>query len=92
MLIQTQNELPRVKFSIGCGSSITVGLSLFYDTGAALNTWYNAYHRQIMKAHPQMVAKFEMFDGDNTFDPINYVVRLLVQMIMTLTNTVFLVQ
>ena len=70
MLIRTQNEILRVKFSIGCGPSATVGLSLLYDTGAALNTGYDAYHKQIMKAHPQMVAKFETFDGDNPFDPI----------------------
>ena len=70
MPIRTQNELPHVKFSIGCEPSSIVGLSLLYDTGAALNTGYDAYHKQIMKAHPQMVAKFETFDGDNPFDPI----------------------
>ena len=47
-----------------------IGLSLLFDTCAALNTGYLPYHNQIIKRHPDIVAKFEYFDGDNPFKPI----------------------
>ena len=70
MPITAQNKL-RISISIGNGHSATpIGLILFYDTGAALNTGLELYHRKIMKSHPHMVAKLEIFDGNNRFNPI----------------------
>ena len=40
------------------------------DTGAALNTGFLICHENIWKKHPYVVARYERFDGDNSFDPI----------------------
>ena len=71
MPITSQKELAHIKMSIGIGGSKEViGLSLLFDTGAALNTGYLPYHARIIQRHPNIVAKCEYFDGENPFEPI----------------------
>ena len=69
MPITSQNELPRLDFSIGTiADSMTI--SFLYDAGAAINTGYLPYHKMIMKKCPQAVESFEDFNGCNPFEPI----------------------
>ena len=71
MPITSQNELAHIKMLIGLDiNKGVIGLSLLFDTGAALNTGYLPYHNQIIKRHPNIVAKFEHFDGNVPFEPI----------------------
>ena len=58
-----------MSIGIGDGKEV-IGLSLLFDTGAALNTGYLPYHAGIIKRHPDIAAKCEYFDGDNPFEPI----------------------
>ena len=71
MPITSQNELARIKISVvATASKNQIGLSLLFDTGAALNTGYLPYHTQIIKRYPSLVAKLKHFDGSNPFEPI----------------------
>ena len=71
MPIASINELPHIKLSIqSVDQASPIGLTMLYDTGAALNTGYLPYHRQIMKEHPSSVACYKEFNGSNPFDPI----------------------
>ena len=57
MPITSKNELPHLKFSrCAPGMDKSIGLSLLYDTGAALNTGFLPYHKKIMTNHPSIVA------------------------------------
>jgi len=69
MPIDSQNELPHVRFPIGTTEDIVTIIGL-YDTGAALNTGLLSYHKLIMKKQPELVAEYEEFNGSNPFDPI----------------------
>ena len=71
MPITSQNELAHIKMSIwATANKELIGLSMLYDTGAALNTGYLPYHSQIVKHHPSVIKRLEYFDGKNPFEPI----------------------
>ena len=91
MHITTQNKLPHIKLPLICvGSRDIISLDLLYDTGAALNTGYFPYYQQIMKRHPSLVAKFEVFDGNNPFDPIKLCGTITDPVDYSVENMVFL--
>ena len=70
MPIKSQNELPHLFFPIGLPSELPGEISALYDTGAALNTGYLAYHQHIHRLAPDLVHSYESFDGPEPFDPI----------------------
>ena len=69
MPIDSNNELPHIKFPLGDTNGFA-SITVLYDTGAALNTGSLMYHQNIMEKHPHLVASYDKFDGDNPFDPI----------------------
>jgi len=69
MPIDSQNELPHLRFPVGQDEE-SVSITGLYDTGAALTTGLLSYHNYIMERQPNAVAEYEEFDGSNPFDPI----------------------
>jgi hypothetical protein len=61
--------LPHMKIRIG-GKDTLFGLDVAVDTCAAMNLAYKAYHTQIYKLYPQLVAEYIDFkqEGYKTFD------------------------
>ena len=72
--ITSQNGLPYIKFSLGKDKDSTdvklLGMTLLYDTGAALNTGFLPYYDLIQQRNPEILSKYENFDGSNPFDLI----------------------
>ena len=69
MPITTKNELAHIRLPLGLALDSYSILAL-YDTGAALNTGYLAYHQFIRATAPEIVHSYEDFNGDKPFDPI----------------------
>lgn len=69
MPIDSNNELPHIKFPIGDTKGFA-SVTLLYDTSAVLNTGSLTYHCIIMEKLLHLVQSYEKFDGDNPFDAI----------------------
>lgn len=69
MPITCQNELPHINIVIGTTEGHAT-ITVLYDTGGALSSGELSYHKNIMKAYPEMVDSYEEFNSDNPFDPI----------------------
>ena len=69
MPISSDNILPYLSILLG-EVRLEWSLSILYDTGAALTSGYLPYHLKIREKCPHFVHSFEVFDGNNPFDPI----------------------
>ena len=67
--ISSDNNLPHLSILLG-KVRLQWSLSVLYDTGAALTSGYLPYHLMIREKYPHLVHSFEVFDGNNPFDPI----------------------
>ena len=69
MPISSDNNLPHLSILLG-KVRLQWSLSVLYDTGAALTSGYLPYHLKIREKYLHLVHSFEVFDGNNPFDPI----------------------
>ena len=69
MPISSDNNLPHLSILLG-KVRLEWSLSVLYDTDAALTSGYIPYHLKIRGKYPHLVHIFEVFDGNNPFDPI----------------------
>jgi hypothetical protein len=68
MPIHVNNGLPHICLSLGASSN--TGLSVLFDSSAALSSSYLPYHLWTMHKHPDLVVSFECFDDANPFELI----------------------
>jgi len=85
MPIDSQNELPHLRFPVGEQEG-EVSLSGLYDTGAALNTGLLSYHKHIMMKKPNIVAEYM---EATHLTPSNYAAPLQVQINTTNPSTAY---
>ena len=68
----SQNKLSQIKLLLEEDKDPTgmkhIGMTLLYDTGAALNIGYLLYHALIQQRNPRIIALYDTFDGSNQFD------------------------
>jgi hypothetical protein len=73
MPIAVRNELPTINLVLGKyddHATLTVELSVLFDTCGATSTGYKPYHDRIRKLHPDVVHDYGSFDDANRFNPI----------------------